>query len=104
VSLHIVLLSQHNINNSVLHFLTPPHHPSLPPLFPHPPIFFLFKQPSYRVLCLIDKLLLLGVGQAAYLGPPAGLPKFLSSLGSPVPEGSNSTEHGLDVMAVLQAQ
>ncbi|CAI7918916.1 unnamed protein product [Closterium sp. NIES-54] len=61
-------------------------------------------QPSYRVLCLIDKLLLLGVGQAAYLGPPAGLPKFLSSLGSPVPEGSNSTEHGLDVMAVLQAQ
>ncbi|GJP71525.1 hypothetical protein CLOP_g2352 [Closterium sp. NIES-67] len=61
-------------------------------------------QPSYRVLCLIDKLLLLGVGQTAYLGPPAGLPDFLSSLGSPVPEGSNSTEHGLDVMAVLQAQ
>ncbi|GJP43760.1 hypothetical protein CLOM_g3178 [Closterium sp. NIES-68] len=61
-------------------------------------------QPSYRVLSLIDKLLLLGVGQTAYLGPPAGLPDFLSSLGSPVPEGSNSTEHGLDVMAVLQAQ
>ncbi|CAI5461225.1 unnamed protein product [Closterium sp. Yama58-4] len=61
-------------------------------------------QPSYRVLCLIDKLLLLGVGQAAYLGPPAGLPKFLASLGSPVPEGSNSTEHALDVMAVLQTQ
>ncbi|GJP43759.1 hypothetical protein CLOM_g3177 [Closterium sp. NIES-68] len=61
-------------------------------------------QPSYRVLGLIDKLLLLGVGQTAYLGPPAGLPDFLSSLGSPVPEGSNSTEHGLDVMAVLQAQ
>ncbi|CAI7779759.1 unnamed protein product, partial [Closterium sp. NIES-53] len=61
-------------------------------------------QPSYRVLCVIDKLLLLGVGQTAYLGPPAGLPHFLASLGSPVPEGSNSTEHGLDVMAVLQAQ
>ncbi|CAI7864759.1 unnamed protein product [Closterium sp. NIES-53] len=61
-------------------------------------------QPSYRVICLIDKLLLLGVGQTAYLGPPAGLPHFLASLGSPVPEGSNSTEYGLDVMAVLQAQ
>jgi ABC-type multidrug transport system ATPase subunit len=60
-------------------------------------------QPSYRILGLLDRLLLLSRGRTVYYGPPAALPKFLSEfMGEPIPEGANPAEFALDHIRELE--
>ncbi|CAI5496378.1 unnamed protein product [Closterium sp. Naga37s-1] len=59
-------------------------------------------QPSFRVLSLIDRLLLLASGHTIFHGPPPQLPTFLASFGCPVPQFANSTEFALDLIEDYQ--
>ncbi|GJP46570.1 hypothetical protein CLOM_g5840 [Closterium sp. NIES-68] len=59
-------------------------------------------QPSFRVLSLIDRLLLLASGHTIFHGPPPQLPTFLASFGCPVPRFANSTEFALDLIEDYQ--
>ncbi|CAM6122461.1 unnamed protein product [Calypogeia fissa] len=58
-------------------------------------------QPSYRILGLLDRLIILAFGQKIYGGSPAGLNSFYEAFGRPVPEHENSTEHALDLIQEL---
>ncbi|OAY81669.1 ABC transporter G family member 5 [Ananas comosus] len=60
-------------------------------------------QPSYRILCLLDRLLFLSRGQTVYYGPPDGLPLFFSEFGKPIPENENPTEFALDLIRELES-
>lgn len=59
-------------------------------------------QPSYRILGLLDHLIFLSHGQTVYGGPPAGLPRFFSEFGHPMPENDNRTEFALDLIRELE--
>ncbi|CAI7784977.1 unnamed protein product [Closterium sp. NIES-53] len=59
-------------------------------------------QPSFRVLSLIDRLLLLASGHTIFHGPPPQLPTFLASFGCPVPQFANSAEFALDLIEDYQ--
>ncbi|KAG6473645.1 ABC transporter G family member 6-like [Zingiber officinale] len=59
-------------------------------------------QPSYRILTLLDRLLLLCRGQTVYSGPPQDLSAFFQQFGRPIPEGQNPTEFALDLVRELQ--
>ncbi|CAI5461288.1 unnamed protein product [Closterium sp. Yama58-4] len=78
-----------------------PHSPhlSFPPT--NPP-FFSPSQPSFRVLGLVDRLILLASGHAVFQGAPPTLPRFLESVGFPVPQFANSTEFALDLIEDMQ--
>ncbi|CAM6030712.1 unnamed protein product [Sphagnum balticum] len=58
-------------------------------------------QPSFRILGLVDRLILLAFGQKVYGGPPAELHTYFHSFGRPVPQHENSTEHALDLIQEL---
>lgn len=60
-------------------------------------------QPSYRILGLLDRLIILAFGQKIYGGPPSGLNSFYAAFGRPVPEHENSTEHALDLIQELHS-
>ncbi|WOL14869.1 ABC transporter G family member 5-like [Canna indica] len=60
-------------------------------------------QPSYRILCLLDRLLFLSRGQTVYSGPPAGLHGFFSDFGQPIPDNENPTEFALDLIRELES-
>ncbi|CAL9123444.1 unnamed protein product [Musa textilis] len=53
-------------------------------------------QPSYRILCLLDRLLFLSRGQTVYSGPPDGLHRFFADFGHPISDNENPTEFALD--------
>ncbi|KAJ8484684.1 hypothetical protein OPV22_017169 [Ensete ventricosum] len=55
-------------------------------------------QPSYRILCLLDRLLFLSRGQTVYSGPPDGLHRFFADFGHPIPDNENPTEFALDLI------
>lgn len=59
-------------------------------------------QPSYRILDLLDRLLLLSRGNTVYDGSPLDLSRFLKDFGNPVPENANQTEFALDVIRELE--
>ncbi|KAG6485894.1 ABC transporter G family member 5-like [Zingiber officinale] len=60
-------------------------------------------QPSYRILCLLDRLLILSRGSTVYVGPPTGLHPFFSDFGQPIPDNENPTEFSLDLIRELEA-
>ncbi|XP_050381141.1 ABC transporter G family member 20-like [Argentina anserina] len=59
-------------------------------------------QPSYRILGLLDRLVLLSHGQTVYTGSPANLPVFFGKFGHPIPETENRTEFALDLIRELE--
>ncbi|KAM5559975.1 ABC transporter G family member 20-like [Rosa sericea] len=59
-------------------------------------------QPSYRILGLLDRLVLLSHGQTVYSGSPANLPIFFGEFGHPIPETENRTEFALDLIRELE--
>ncbi|XP_047063872.1 ABC transporter G family member 5-like [Lolium rigidum] len=60
-------------------------------------------QPSYRILALIDRLMILSSGRTVYYGPPAALRGFLSVfMGEPIPDGANPAELALDHIRELE--
>ncbi|CAN6471140.1 unnamed protein product [Victoria cruziana] len=60
-------------------------------------------QPSFRIVGLLDQMILLSRGNAVYSGPPAQLPAFLAEFGRPVPENENQLEFALDMVRQLEA-
>ncbi|KAI4723664.1 putative ABC transporter [Aureobasidium sp. EXF-10727] len=54
-------------------------------------------QPSAATFKLFDKLLLLSQGQTCYSGPTSGVAPYFASLGMPVPDLMNPSEHILDL-------
>ncbi|KAI8006143.1 ABC transporter G family member 1 [Camellia lanceoleosa] len=59
-------------------------------------------QPSYRILGLVDRLILLSRGQTVFSGSPMDLPSFFSDFGHPMPENENRTEFALDFIRELE--
>jgi hypothetical protein len=60
-------------------------------------------KPSYRILALIDRLMILSRGRTVYYGPPAALRRFLSVfMGEPIPDGANPAELALDHIRELE--
>nr|CAD1822065.1 unnamed protein product [Ananas comosus var. bracteatus] len=59
-------------------------------------------QPSRRVLGLVDRLLILSRGRAAYCGDPRRLADFLAAFGRPVPAGESPAEFALDAVRSLE--
>lgn len=59
-------------------------------------------QPSYRILNLLDRLILLSHGNTVFGGSPANLPDFFSQFGHPIPENENRTEFALDLIRELE--
>eukprot|EP00245_Coleochaete_scutata_P002787 TRINITY_DN138_c0_g2_i1.p1 TRINITY_DN138_c0_g2~~TRINITY_DN138_c0_g2_i1.p1 ORF type:complete len:562 (+),score=101.96 TRINITY_DN138_c0_g2_i1:656-2341(+) len=55
-------------------------------------------QPSFRILELLDRLLILSRGQVVYQGPPGNLPQYLASAGVEVPEHANNAEVIMDLI------
>ncbi|CAI5496379.1 unnamed protein product [Closterium sp. Naga37s-1] len=64
-------------------------------------VVMVLHQPSFRLLSLLDRLLLLGAGRMLFFGQPAQLPEFLSAFGCPPPPFANPTEFALDVIQRL---
>ncbi|CAI5954470.1 unnamed protein product [Closterium sp. NIES-65] len=64
-------------------------------------VVMVLHQPSFRLLGLLDRLLLLGAGRMLFFGQPAQLPEFLSAFGCPPPPFANPTEFALDVIQRL---
>uniref|UniRef100_M8C510 ABC transporter G family member 16 n=1 Tax=Aegilops tauschii TaxID=37682 RepID=M8C510_AEGTA len=60
------------------------------------------RDPSYRILGLLDRLLFLSRGKTVYYGPPAALPPFFSEFGHPIPDGENPAEFALDRIRELE--
>ncbi|KAJ8602097.1 hypothetical protein CTAYLR_001655 [Chrysophaeum taylorii] len=58
-------------------------------------------QPPWALMQRFEQLLLLASGRVIFNGPPAGVPEFFASGGSPVPPNENPLDH---VMFVLQAE
>ncbi|KAL3652118.1 ATP-binding cassette sub- G member 1 [Castilleja foliolosa] len=59
-------------------------------------------QPSYRILGLLDKMIVLSRGMTVYSGPPSNLPQFFSDFGRPIPDSDNRTEFALDLIRELE--
>ncbi|WOL04743.1 ABC transporter G family member 5-like [Canna indica] len=59
-------------------------------------------QPSYRILCLLDRLLFLSRGQTVFSGPPDDLHRFFAEFGHPIPDNENPTEFALDLIRELE--
>ncbi|XP_010534454.1 PREDICTED: ABC transporter G family member 18-like [Tarenaya hassleriana] len=59
-------------------------------------------QPSYRIVELLDRLIILSRGQTVFSGSPASLPRFLSEFGHPIPEKENIAEFALDLIRELE--
>lgn len=60
-------------------------------------------QPSYRILGLLDRLILLAHGEAIFSGSPSRLRPFFAEFGHPIPENENATEFALDLTQELEA-
>jgi ABC-type multidrug transport system ATPase subunit len=60
-------------------------------------------QPSYRILGLLDRLILLAHGEAVFNGSPSRLRPFFAEFGHPIPENENSMEFALDFTRELEA-
>nr|GMD50797.1 ABC transporter G family member 6-like [Ipomoea batatas] len=61
-------------------------------------------QPSYRILRLLDRLIILSHGQTVYGGPPENLSEFFADFGHPIPDNENRTEFALDLIQELESK
>ncbi|XP_051130177.1 ABC transporter G family member 20-like [Andrographis paniculata] len=59
-------------------------------------------QPSYRILRLLDRLIILSGGQTVYGGSPAMLPQFFAEFGNPIPPNEDKTEFAMDFIRELE--
>ncbi|XP_047979892.1 ABC transporter G family member 20-like [Salvia hispanica] len=60
-------------------------------------------QPSYRILKLLDRLIILSRGHTVFSGVPASLPLFFAEHGHPIPPHEDKTEFALDHIRELEA-
>lgn len=58
-------------------------------------------QPSYRIMGLFDRLIILAFGQKIFGGSPKDLNQYFEQFGRPVPKHENCTEHALDLIQEL---
>ncbi|KAK9169119.1 hypothetical protein Syun_001259 [Stephania yunnanensis] len=65
-------------------------------------VVFSIHQPSFRIIGLLDRLLILSHGQAVFDGTPDTIPFFLEQFGHPVPENENRLEFALDLIRELE--
>ncbi|KAL3628583.1 ABC transporter G member 20 [Castilleja foliolosa] len=59
-------------------------------------------QPSYRILSLLDRIIILSRGQTVFNGPPRVLPRFFNEFGNPIPANEDKTEFALDYIRELE--
>ncbi|KAI3966758.1 hypothetical protein MKW92_025066 [Papaver armeniacum] len=59
-------------------------------------------QPSSRVVCLLDQLIFLSLGETVYYGSPDNLSPFLLDYGHCIPENEDRTEFMLDLYRELE--
>lgn len=59
-------------------------------------------QPSYRILCMINRLIFLSRGEIVYHGTPFNLSMYLADLGHPIPQDENPSEAALDLIRDLE--
>ncbi|KAI5659907.1 hypothetical protein M9H77_28700 [Catharanthus roseus] len=59
-------------------------------------------QPSYRILCLMNRLIFLSHGEVVYSGSPFKLSVFLGDFGFQIPEDENPSEAALDLIRDLE--
>lgn len=59
-------------------------------------------QPSYRIVSLLDRLLVLSRGETIYNGSPSNLPLYMENFGLPVPEEANPIEYALDIVRDME--
>ncbi|KAL2502800.1 ABC transporter G family member 2 [Forsythia ovata] len=59
-------------------------------------------QPSYRILSLLDRLIILSRGQTVFSGSPVTLPAFFAEYGHPIPANEDRTEFSLDYIRELE--
>ncbi|KZV26145.1 ABC transporter G family member 20 [Dorcoceras hygrometricum] len=59
-------------------------------------------QPSYRILGLLDRLIILSRGQAVFSGSPGSIPRFFAEFGNPIPANEDKTEFTLDYIRELE--
>ncbi|KAJ3101762.1 ATP-binding cassette sub- G member 2 [Phlyctochytrium bullatum] len=58
-------------------------------------------QPSFDLLCLFDKIILLSGGSIVYTGSPLRAVEYFESLGYPLPRsGMNPADHFMDLMTI----
>ncbi|KAL0338371.1 UNVERIFIED_CONTAM: ABC transporter G family member 20 [Sesamum angustifolium] len=60
-------------------------------------------QPSYRILSLLDRLIILSHGQTVFSGAPGILPQFFAEFGNPIPVNEDKTEFALDYIRELES-
>uniref|UniRef100_A0A2P2N0U2 ABC transporter family protein n=1 Tax=Rhizophora mucronata TaxID=61149 RepID=A0A2P2N0U2_RHIMU len=65
-------------------------------------VMITIHQPSYRIVGLLDRLILLSHGKTVYSGTPRNLPEFFAEFGHPIPENENRTEFALDLIRQLE--
>ncbi|XP_049408532.1 ABC transporter G family member 20-like [Solanum stenotomum] len=59
-------------------------------------------QPSYRILSLLDRLIILSRGHTVLTSPPSSLQQFFADFGNPIPENENRIEFALDFIRELE--
>ncbi|TMW94307.1 hypothetical protein EJD97_010439 [Solanum chilense] len=59
-------------------------------------------QPSYRILSLLDRLIILSRGHTVLTSPPSCLQQFFADFGNPIPENENRIEFALDFIRELE--
>ncbi|KAL7095715.1 hypothetical protein ACP275_10G041300 [Erythranthe tilingii] len=59
-------------------------------------------QPSYRILGLLNRLIVLSHGQTVFTGSPSLLPQFFQEFGNPIPTNDDKIEFALDYIRELE--
>ncbi|CAN4121649.1 unnamed protein product [Withania somnifera] len=59
-------------------------------------------QPSYRILSLLDHLIILSRGHTVFTSSPSCLQQFFAEFGNPIPENENRIEFALDFIRELE--
>ncbi|KAL7136534.1 hypothetical protein ABFS83_10G037700 [Erythranthe nasuta] len=60
-------------------------------------------QPSYRILGLLNRLIILSHGQTVFTGSPSLLPHFFQEFGNPIPTNDDKIEFALDYIRELES-
>ncbi|CAI5490031.1 unnamed protein product [Closterium sp. Naga37s-1] len=69
----------------------------------HSIVVMVLHQPSFRILELVDRIMLLSAGNAVFFGAPRRMPAFFAEFGRPVPQFANPTEYALELLDRLRA-
>ncbi|EPS67070.1 abc transporter family protein [Genlisea aurea] len=59
-------------------------------------------QPSYRIVRLLDHLIILSRGQTVFSDSPASIPVFFAEFGNPIPADEDKIEFALDLIRELE--